>query len=114
MRPRSREGRFAERALDAVGDDGEGERIVVWIERRPGAVWVVGRSVDPHLREDDRPPASDVVFEGYELEEALGRANEALEDDVAVLERDGRDVDVRPFTRKEVLPVLERWFFGRR
>jgi predicted RNase H-like HicB family nuclease len=54
-----------------------------------------------------------VVFEGYELEEALERANEALEDDVHVLEADGRPVKVRPFTRKEVLPLLERFFFGR-
>ena len=41
------------------------------------------------------------------------RANEALEDDVVVLEGDGREVDARPFTRKEVLPLLERWFFNR-
>jgi hypothetical protein len=113
MKRRSREGRFAERVLDAVGDDGEGERIVLWIERRPGALWVVSRSVDPQLRSQGEPREADVVFEGYELEEALARANDALEDDVSVLERDGREVDVRPFTRKEVLPVLERWFFGR-
>jgi hypothetical protein len=30
-----------------------------------------------------------------------------------VLEEDGRSVDVKPFTRKEMLPLLERWFFGR-
>ena len=46
-------------------------------------------------------------------EEALARANEALEDDVRVLEEDGRDVKVRPFSRREVLPFLERFFFGR-
>ena len=28
-------------------------------------------------------------------------------------ERDGRVADARPFTRKEVLPLLERWFFNR-
>jgi hypothetical protein len=50
---------------------------------------------------------------GYELEDALDRANEALEDDVSVLEGDGRAADARPFTRKEVLPLLERWFFNR-
>ena len=37
----------------------------------------------------------------------------ALEDDVRVLEEDGRPVDARPFTRKEILPLLERWFFNR-
>jgi hypothetical protein len=76
-------------------------------------VWVVGRSVNPHLRDSDEPRREDVLFEGYELEDALARANEALEDDVSVLERDGREVDARPFTRKEVLPLLERWFFNR-
>ena len=114
MKRRSREGRFAERMLDVVGDDGQSEQIVLWIERRPGALWVVGRSVDPDQRPLDETPPADVVFEGYELEEALARANEALEDDVTVLERDGREIAVLPFTRKEVLPVLERWFFGRR
>jgi len=29
-----------------------------------------------------------------------------------VLEEDGRDVDTKPFTRKELLRPLERWFFG--
>jgi hypothetical protein len=32
---------------------------------------------------------------------------------VRVLEEDGRPADPRPFTRKEVLPLLERWFFNR-
>jgi hypothetical protein len=53
------------------------------------------------------------VFEGFELGDALDRANEALEDDVSVLEQDGLPADERPFTRKEVLPLLERWFFNR-
>ena len=86
---------------------------MLWIERREGGVWAVGRSVNPHLRDSDEPRPEDVVFDGYELEDALARANEALEDDVNVLEGDGRDVDARPFTRKEVLPLLERWFFNR-
>ena len=113
MKRRSREGRCAERTVVGVDDAGAEERIVFWIERRPGAVWVVGRSVNPQLRPTDDPRPEDVVFEGYELEEALARANEALEDDVSVVERDGGQVHLRPFTRKEVIPVLERWFFGR-
>lgn len=84
-----------------------------WIERQTGALWVVGRAINPHLRATDEPRPEDVIFEGYELEEALARANDALEDDVRVLETDGRAPDVRPFTRREVLPRLERWFFGR-
>jgi hypothetical protein len=113
MRKTSREARYAERTLVGVDDVGGEERIVIWIERRPGAVWAVGRVVNPQLRESDEPRPDDVVFEGYELEDALERANEALEDDVSVLERDGHPADAKPFTRKEVLPLLERWFFNR-
>jgi hypothetical protein len=76
-------------------------------------VWTVGRAVDPQFRQTDDPRPDEVLFEGYELADALRRANEALEDDVRVLEEDGRTVDVKPFTRKEVMPLLERWFFGR-
>ena len=113
MRKSSREGRYAERVLLGVDDVGEEERVVIWIERRAGAVWAVGRVVNPQLRESDDARPEDVIFEGYELGDALDRANEALEDDVEVLEGDGRPADARPFTRKEVLPLLERWFFNR-
>jgi hypothetical protein len=113
MRRSSREGRYAERTLADVDDVGREERIVIWIERRPGAVWAVGRVVNPQLRDSDDPRPEDVIFEGYELGDALDHANEALEDDVRVLEEDGRSAYARPFTRKEVLPLLERWFFGR-
>lgn len=113
MKRSSRESRYAERTLVGVDDVGDEERIAIWIERRAGAVWVVGRVVNPHLRESDEPRPEDVIFDGYELEDALEHANEALEDDVSVLEGDGLPADVRPFTRKEVLPLLERWFFNR-
>lgn len=112
QRPRV-SGRFAERQLRGVDDRGAEERVVVWIERRQGALWAVGRAVNPHLRTAPEPRRDDYLFEGYELEDALEAANAALEDDVRVLEEDGRDVDVRPFTRKELLGPLERWFFGR-
>ena len=106
-------GRFAERELVGVDDQGVEERVVVWIERKQGAVWAVGRAVNPQLRESGEPRADDYVFEGYELDDALEAANGTLEDDVRVLEEDGRDVDAKPFTRKELLRPLERWFFGR-
>jgi hypothetical protein len=109
----SREGRYAERTLVGVDDVGREERIVLWIERRAGGVWAVGRAVNPQLRSSDDPRPEDVIFEGYELGDALEHANEALEDDVRVLEEDGRAADARPFTRNEVLPLLERWFFNR-
>jgi hypothetical protein len=113
MRRSARDVRYAERSLVGVDDVGEEERIVIWIERRPGALWVVGRVVNPQLRDSAEPRRDDEIFEGYELEDALEHANEALEDDVSVIERDGRPADARPFTRKEVLPLLERWFFNR-
>jgi hypothetical protein len=113
MKRTSREGRYAERTLQGVDDVGQEERIVIWIERRPGGVWAVGRAVNPQLRDSDETRPEDVVFEGFELEDALERANESLEDDVRVLEDDGRPADAKPFTRKEVLPLLERWFFNR-
>ena len=84
-----------------------------WIERKSGGVWAVGRAINPDQRSGDDSRPEDLIFEGYELEEALERANEALEDDVLVLESDGATAKVRPFTRREVLPRLERWFFGR-
>ena len=113
MKRRDAPGRVARRELAGVDDQGNEERVVFWIERRPGALWAVGRAVNPHLRPTDNARVDDVIFEGFELDEALEHANDALEDDVKVLEEDGRAADVKPFTRKEVLPLLERFFFGR-
>jgi hypothetical protein len=114
MRPNTSDGRCAERELRGVDDAGREERIVIWIERREGALWAVGRSVNPQHRSSSDPRREDYVFEGHELADALEAANDALEDDVRVLEDDGASGRVKPFTRKEVLPVLERFFFGRR
>lgn len=113
MRRKSVGGRFAERFLAGVDDAGQEERVVIWIERKAGAVWAVGRAVNPQLRDSYEPRKDDYVFEGYELEDALEAANAVLEDDVRVLEQDGRDSDAKPFVRKELLGPLERWFFGR-
>jgi hypothetical protein len=106
-------GRFAERVLHGVDDAGREERIVVWIERKAGAVWAVGRVVNPQLRNGKATKATDYLFEGFELEDALEQANAALEDDLTVSERDGRSEHCRPFTREECLKPLEAWFFGR-
>jgi hypothetical protein len=113
MRRQSTAGRFAERVLHGVDDAGGAERIVIWIERKPGAVWAVGRAINPQHRSSEEPRRDDYVFEGFELEDALQAANNCLEDDVTVLEKDGRTPKARPFTRKELLGPLERWFFGR-
>ena len=105
--------RFAEREVHGVDDAGQPERIVVWIERLPGAQWAVGRAVNPQYRPSDEARVHDYVFQGYELSDALVAANETLEDDARVSEQDGRDEKIRPFVREELLRPLERWFFGR-
>ena len=114
MRRRSTAERLAERSLTGVDDAGNEERIVIWIERKPGGLWAVGRAVNPQHRPSDAPRPDDYLFEGFELEDALERANEALEDDVRVSSDDGRPADAKPFVRSEILGPLERWFFGRR
>jgi hypothetical protein len=113
VRRKSTEGRFSERVVHGVDDAGAEETILIWIERKQGALWAVGRAVNPQHRSSDEPRRDDYLFEGYELDDALEAANGALEDDVTVLERDGRNAYVRPFTRAELLGPLERWFFGR-
>ena len=99
--------------MHGVDDRGEAERVVIWIERLPGALWAVGRAVNPQYRRSDEARRDVYVFEGYELADALEAANSALEDDVRVSEQDGTDAKVRPFVREELLRPLERWFFGR-
>jgi len=106
-------GRFAERVLHGVDDAGREETIAIWIERKPGALWAVGRVVNPQLRNGKLDKPTDYVFEGYELVDALEHANAALEDDLTVSERDGRSEHCKPFTREECLKPLEAWFFGR-
>ena len=113
MQCSSDRGRVAERVLRGVDDAGGPETVVIWIERREGGLWAVGRAVNPERREVRRPRPEDYVFEGYELGDALEQANATLEDDVTVSEQDGRDERVRPFTRDELLKPLEAWFFGR-
>jgi hypothetical protein len=105
--------RFAERTVDGLDHAGGAERIVIWTERRPGAVWAVGRAVDPHHRRDAAPRADDYLFEGYELDDALEAANGALRDDLRVSAEVGWRESVEEFEREELLKPLERWFFGR-
>ena len=105
--------RFAEREVQGVDDRGEAERVVIWIERLPGALWAVGRAVNPQYRRSDEARRDDYIFQGYELSDALEAANGALEDDTRVSEQDGREEKIKPFVREELLRPLERWFFGR-
>src|SRR2546423_9739424 len=64
----ARDGRFAERVVEGLDDGGIPERVVIWIERRAGAVWAVGRQVNPQHRETDEPRSDDYVWEGHELD----------------------------------------------
>jgi hypothetical protein len=105
--------RFAERVVNGRDDAGSAERIVIWIERRPGAVWAVGRAVNPQHRSSAEPRRDDYVWEGFELEDALETANSTLEDDCVVSETDGSAEKIKPFRREELLEPLERYFFGR-
>jgi hypothetical protein len=95
-----------------VDENGADERIVVWIERRQGAVWAVGRAVNPQHRSSAVPRRDEYLFEGYELEDALEVANGAVSDDSRVSAQDGRAESITPFEREEILKKLERWFFG--
>jgi hypothetical protein len=112
MRLSSSPARFAERTVHGVDENGAEERIVVWIERRQGAIWAVGRAVNPQHRPTGEPRRDDYIFEGYELEDALEAANGTLSDDSRVSAQDGSHETVAPFAREEVLKKLERWFFG--
>jgi hypothetical protein len=113
MRRGSSEFRFAERVVEGVDETGAPERVVIWIERKPGAIWAVGRSVNAQHRASQEARADDFVFEGYELDDALEAANAALEADMRVSTLDGAPESVMSFTRAELLGPLERWFFGR-
>jgi hypothetical protein len=104
--------RFAARTLQALGDDGGPEEILIWIERRPGALWAVGRAIDIGNRRTPQPRADDYVFEGYEMGDALEAANTALRDDLQVSAEDGLTDTVPLFAEDELLKPLERWFFG--
>jgi hypothetical protein len=106
-------GRFAERVVDGLDDAGRPERVVIWIERKVGAVWAVGRVVNPQHRQSEAPRSDDYVWEGHELDDCLEAANGVLEDDAVVSEDDGSGAKVKPFRRDELLEPLERFFFGR-
>ena len=104
--------RFTERVLHGIGDDGSRQEIVIWIERRPGALWAVGRAIDPRNRAMPEPLPDDYVFEGFEMGDALESANRALRDDLAVSAEEGINERVTEFAEVELLKPLERWFFG--
>lgn len=103
---------FAQRTVQGISDDGAAERVTIWIERKPGAVWAVGRAVDLAERTNGAIRDDDYLFEGFEMGDALEAANAALDADLDVSREDGRRQEVGPFSDAELLEPLERWFFG--
>ena len=104
---------FAERSIRGVGDDGAAEVVTIWIERKPGALWAVGRAVGLAERHDGLVRPDDYVFEGYEMGDALEAANAAVDADLDVSAEEGKPQEIEPFSEGELLIPLERWFFGR-
>lgn len=107
---------YAVRTIHMPDDDERGiDSIRIWMERREGGEWAVGRASDLAQREYPEPRDTDYVFSGFDLDDALQAANNALEDDVVASEMDGMtEEQVRPFTHKELEDPLNEWFWGRR
>jgi hypothetical protein len=105
---------FARREVRGLGDDGTAEAVTLWIERRPGAVWAVGRAVALSERADGTVRPDDYVFQGFEMGDAIEAANDCLRSELAVSAGDGVGQEVPEFTDDELKVPLERWFFGRR
>ena len=107
--------RFASRTVHGIDDAGTRETILLWIEWQHGGQWAVGRMVNPHLRENPNQARSDdYVFTGFEMQDALDAANDALESDLDVSYEDGAEEEVAPFEEEELRVKLERWFFDHR
>jgi hypothetical protein len=90
------------------------QSILIWIERRDDGSWAVGRASDLTQREHSAPRASDFVFTGFDIDDALDAANGALEDDVVASEGDGIATRATPFLRRDLESPLNDWFWGRR
>jgi len=104
---------FAERSIRGVGDDGAAEVVTIWIERKPGALWAMGKAVGLTERHDRLVRPDDYVFKSYEMGDALEAANAALDADLDVSAEEGKPQEIEPFSEGELLIPLERWFFGR-
>ena len=107
--------RFATRTVHGIDDSGTPETIVLWIEWQHGGQWAVGRAVNAGERENPQlSRQDDYLFTGFELQDALDAANEALDSDLEVSRGDGRNESVEPFEEEELKARLERWFFDHR
>jgi hypothetical protein len=106
---------YATRTIPMPAHDERGiDSILIWVEHRAEGEWAVGRASDLDQRTFAEPRETDYVFAGFDMNDALEAANNALEDDVTASELDGMDADARPFTRSELQEPLNEWFWGRR
>src|SRR5881398_2173294 len=71
VRRKSTEGRFGERVVHGVDDAGAEETIVIWVERKQGALWAVGRAVNPQHRSSHEPRRDDYVVQLVALEDVV-------------------------------------------
>ena len=70
---RASSGVFAKRVVHGVDDAGADEEILIWIERQPGALWAVGRCVNPEF-----PPLSPELENDSSVARLLALADIAL------------------------------------
>ena len=106
---------YATRTIPMPGADERGiEYVLVWIEHREDGSWAVGRASDLTQRDNAEPRATDYVWDGFEIDDALDAANGALEDDLVASEQDGINVEAAPFLRRDLEQPLNEWFWGRR
>lgn len=103
---------FAQRELQGLLDDGVRHSIAIWIERRTGGQWAVGRVIDGDFRSGGAPASHEYVSEGRGLAATLEAANLALEADRSISALEGLVVKARPFGEHELVEPLERWLFG--
>jgi hypothetical protein len=94
---------YATRTIPMPDQDERGvASVLIWIEHRDDGSWAVGRASDLTQREHAEPRASDYVFTGFEIDDAIDAANAALEDDVVASEQDGIDAEASPFLRRDL------------
>lgn len=119
MKPQAkiREAWYAYRSVHVPADDERNiASVLIWIEHqaKEGGTWLVGRASDLEQRDNVEPRAQDYLFTGFEIDDALQVANDALEDELVASDLDGIHEDVRAFTHRELQEPLEQWFWGRR
>lgn len=106
---------YATRTIPMPAADERGvEYVLVWIEHREDGSWAVGRASDLTQRDNAEPRATDYVWDGFEIDDALDAANGALEDDLVASEQDGLRAEASPFLRRDLEQPLNDWFWGRR